>query len=175
MIRRLFTAATLAVAVAFGGAPLAAAQPLPGSSTVQFVLPNDVLAFADQHHIAVPEQLRPDDTPVLTSDLRARLKSATEKHLTQSGHKHDLHAQAIAQEWAQQAVNGQVVFYGNAGDGVTHLDKGSGNVYKMTPAEAEAHIAWLSRTPNDLPGGKHFGVATAAKSGHVYLVEYFLN
>lgn len=177
MIRRSLVTATLALTIAAGvAAPAQAqAQPVPGSSIFDVVLPKQLLDLADQLGIMIPAEFRPDETPAQTAEIRARLKSATEKHLTEMGHKPNDRAAEIAQEWANQAAGGQVVFHGNAGDGITHLDKGSGNVYRLTPQQAEEHINWLERKPNEFPHGQGFGVATTAKGGYIYLAEYFLN
>lgn len=175
MIRRSLVTATLALTIATGVAAPAQAQIPPGSSTFDVVLPKQLLDLADRLGIMIPAQFRPDDTPAQTAEIRGRLKSVTEKHLTEMGHKPNDRAAEIAQEWANQAANGQVVFHGNAGDGITHLDKGSGNIYRLTPQQAEDHINWLNRKPNEFPHGQGFGVATTAKGGYIYLAEYFLS
>ncbi len=175
MIRRSLVTASLALTITTGLAAPVHAQTLPSGSTDTIVVPKELLDLADRLNIMIPAQFRPDETPAQTAEVRARLKAATEKHLTEMGHKPNDRAAEIAQEWANQAANGQVIFHGNAGDGITHLDKGSGNVYRLTPAQAEEHIAWLDRKPNEFPHGQGFGVATTAKGGYIYLAEYFLN
>lgn len=81
-----------------------------------------------------------------------------------------------AQEWANQAAAGKVTFHDNAGDGLTHLEEGSGNIYKLTESEAKERVDWLNRdVPVTKTDGTGFGVAQAFDGTYVYVAEYFFN
>lgn len=139
--------------------------------SAQFVLPNEVVSLANRYGVLVPERFQSTHN----ADIRGRLKQATEKHLTQSGHHLDPKATKIAREWANQAADGKVEFYGGSGKGNNHLDEGTGNIYRFDLTGAEEHIKWLGGTANYSPDGRPFGVATATKHSTIFLVEYFLN
>ncbi|MCS4489977.1 hypothetical protein N7326_04645 [Corynebacterium sp. ES2794-CONJ1] len=179
-IRHIALATSLACVM--GLAPQAAAQPAPSSSDLaaiggssEFVLPKELLDVADQLRIPVPAELRPDDTLARTTHERAALQSATEKHLAKMGHTPDQRAYSIAAAWADEAARGRVVFHGNAGRGGSHLREGTGNIYRYTPQQARERAKWLKNSPNYYPDGRGFGVATSARRGQVFVVEYFLN
>ena len=92
------------------------------------------------------------------------------------GHHDDANAKNIAQEWANQAAAGQVTFEGNAGDGLTHLEEGTGNIYKLTVSEAQDRVNWLNRdVPVTKSDGTGFGVAQSFDGTYVYVAEYFFN
>lgn len=103
-----------------------------------------------------------------------QLKLATENNLTQMGHRLDGEAAGIAALWAQQALNGEVEFYGGVGSGVTHREVGSGNIYRLTGEQAEERLVWLDREASYFPDGYPAGVAVSTDGEYVYLAEYFL-
>lgn len=137
-------------------------------------LPEQAYQLAAQYNVVLPEFLRKAEP---FASERAAVDKATVDHLTKQGHHRDAAAEAIAQEWADQAAAGKVTFTGNAGDGVTHLNEGSGNIYRLTAAETTERTAWLNRDVpvTATPQGKAFGVATATDGTTVYVAEYFLN
>lgn len=103
-----------------------------------------------------------------------QLRLATENNLTQMGHHLDGEAAEIAALWAQQALDGEVEFYGDVGSGVTHRESGSGNIYRLTGEQAEERLVWLDREANRFPDGYPAGVAVGTDGEYVYLAEYFL-
>lgn len=121
---------------------------------------------------AAPAAMDPEQQVQLQKDLA----DATVEHLTQQGHHFDEDAQAIASEWAQEAATGQVEFVGGVGQGTTHLDEGIGNIYKLTPQEAEARYEWLqSREANPFDDGHAFGVGASSDGEYFYVAEFFAN
>lgn len=134
--------------------------------------------------ISLPEQIDLNPArPAAAKPVDAKqLAVASEIQLAREGHSKDARAAQIAQEWAQQAADGQATFTGNVGRGVTGLEEGTGNIYRLTPKAAQERLAFLNRdqvvedvetTP--VPQPKRFGVATSEKGDTIYLVEYFLN
>ncbi|WP_306516075.1 hypothetical protein [Corynebacterium sp.] len=103
------------------------------------------------------------------------LEQATKFHLMAMGHHRDEQAQRIAQDWANQAARGEAEFHGNVGRGITAHDRGTGNIYRMTPVEAAQRIAWLLNPTNRTGDGKGFGVSGVDAHGNVYLAEFFLH
>ncbi|QYH20031.1 hypothetical protein JKI95_03090 [Corynebacterium aquatimens] len=110
------------------------------------------------------------------------LLDESEKQLAKEGHRKDPEAQAIAEQWAQQAARGEAKFTGDVGRGVTATDRGTGNIYKLGPQDAQERIGFLTKeevidavetTPTKEP--KRFGVAVARDGDTIYLAEYFLN
>lgn len=141
-------------------------------------LPDNVYAAADRFGVLLPDFLRnPQALSNAFSGERSALNAATAKNLAKQGHHSDTKAQNYAQEWADQAARGDVVFVGNVGRGTTHLDEGDGNVYKLSAVEANDRVAWLNRdiSVNVLPQAKGFGVATATDGNFIYVAEFFLN
>lgn len=150
-----------------------AAQIPQGSSQIE--IPADAYGVvsdtAKRFNIAVPDFIKPQAPAVAGT-----VADATRAHLKKQGHHYDAKAEEIAKHWAGQAAEGKVTFYDNAGDGITHLDMGSGNVYRLTPKTAQERVDWLNRdVPVNQGPGKGFGVATSFDGKYIYLVEYFLN
>ena len=118
----------------------------------------------------------PDFIKKPTPAVAGELVTATHDHLIKQGHHDDANAKNIAQEWANQAAAGQVTFEGNAGDGLTHLEEGTGNIYKLTVSEAQDRVNWLNRdVPVTKSDGTGFGVAQSFDGTYVYVAEYFFN
>lgn len=148
-------------------------------------VPKHVVDGAKKVGIPLPERItfpRKPDNVAVTVDKEQLLLAEAEKQLLKEGHKKDPEAQAIAAEWANQAVRGEAKFTGDVGRGTTSTERGTGNIYRMTPQQVEERIAYLNRdeviapvetTPVKDP--KRFGVATAKLGETTYLVEYFLN
>lgn len=172
-------ASSLAAATALGlAAPAASAQVMVPTSSegrvsmVPFYLPDNVVDAAKKLGIPLPEYLvKPEALKELGNALGARTKA----HLAQSGHTSDQRAINIAREWAAQAARGEVKYYDNVGRGKTHLDKGDGNIYRLTQQQVRDRLKWLDRDANRFPDGKRFGTAVSNDGKYVYLVEYFLN
>lgn len=59
--------------------------------------------------------------------------------------------------------------------GLTHNDKGTGSVKKLTVSAAKERINWLNREANRTPEPQRFGVATATDGTYIYVAEYFFN
>lgn len=176
MKRRFLAVAALSIPLMLLTGTNAFADQPANKQSSQFILPNEVVSLANRYGILVPERFRAAGQVIDKNvDIRGRLKLATEKHLVQSGHRLDPKATKIATEWANQAADGKVEFYGGSGRGINHLDEGTGNIYRFDLAGAEEHIKWLSGTANYSPDGHPFGVATSAKHSTIFLVEYFLN
>lgn len=161
-----------------GALPADIAQLSSGSS--QFVpprltLPNELYAAADSFGITLPDFLKPASNAFPSQ--RAALDAATEDHLVNQGHYSDARAEGYAQEWADQAARGEVLFSGTVGRGTTHLAEGNGNIYKLTASEASERVAWLNRdVPVAIsPQAKGFGVATATDGSVIYVAEFFFN
>lgn len=172
-------ATTVVSAAALGlAAPVANAQivvPTSSegqSSIVPLYLPNNVVEGAKSLGIALPDFLVKPNT---VEELGVSLEGRTNSHLAQSGHSSDPQAIRIAREWANQAARGEITYHGNVGRGNTHLDKGDGNIYRLTEQQARERLRWLDRDANRSPDGKRFGTASVSDEKHVYLVEYFLN
>ncbi len=188
--RSTFVAVSAAAVLSLVGTGVATAAPaLPAGSSLPTVeqlssqvprveLPNEAYDLADQFGVQLPEFLaRPGVSNAELNRVSTDVTAATAAHLRKQGHKDDTNAQKIAQEWANQAKDGKVKFEGNAGDGTTHLNEGSGNVYKLTLQEAKDRLAWLQRDVpvQKSPNAKPFGVASATDGEFVYLAEYFFN
>ena len=77
--------------------------------SAQFVLPNEVVSLANRYGVLVPERFQSTHN----ADIRGRLKQATEKHLTQSGHHLDPKATKIARpptaRWNSMGVRVKVI------------------------------------------------------------------
>lgn len=142
------------------------------SSMVPVYLPDNVVENAKKLGIPLPDFLVNPDT---LKELGISLEGRTNVHLGQSGHTTDAQAIYIAREWAAQAARGEVKFNSNVGRGTTHLDKGDGNIYRLTEQQARDRLRWLDRDANHAPDGKRFGTASSNDGKYVYLVEYFLN
>lgn len=115
-------------------------------------------------------------------DLEAQVAAQSREQLISRGHKEDLEAQRIANDWARQAVAGEATFTGDVGRGTTATTRGTGNIYRLTPTQAAERVSYLTkdeRVPalETQPAAepKRFGVATARDGDTIYLVEYFLN
>ncbi|MEX3563454.1 hypothetical protein VVR46_06955 [Corynebacterium phoceense] len=188
--RSTFVAVSAAAVLSLAGTGVASAAPaLPAGSSLPTVeqlssqvprveLPNEAYDLADQFGVQLPEFLaRPGVSNAELNRVSTDVTAATAAHLRKQGHKDDTNAQKIAQEWANQGKAGIVKFDGNAGDGTTHLNEGSGNVYKLTLQEAKDRLAWLQRDVpvQKSPNAKPFGVASATDGEFVYLAEYFFN
>lgn len=120
---------------------------------------------------AAPETQAPE-LPQVAADLQA----ATAHHLTQAGHHLDENAGAIAQEWADQGANGELVFYADVASGVTHTEQGQGNVYRLSAEQAQERLNWFNQGLEVTPGPDYgFGVATTFDGDFIYIAEYFLN
>lgn len=114
--------------------------------------------------------------PDLQVTLQQKLAETTITHLTQQGHTYDEAAQAIATEWAQQGATGQIEFQAGVAQGINHLEEGTGNIYRLTPLEAQQRVDWLqSSEANYFEGGQNFGVGAASDGTYFYVAEYFLN
>ena len=166
-LRTRVTAAVASIATALALMPAAQAQGLP--------VPPPVVELSSQapFQLAAPAAAAP---AAWTADsVEGRLLGATERNLTDMGHRADAQAWDIAAQWAGQALAGQVEFLAGVGRGVTHTDIGDGNIYRLTVAEAEARIQWLDREANTSQQSHRFGVASARQGDTVYLVEYFLH
>jgi len=77
MIRRSLVTATLALTIAAGVAAPAQAQPVPGSSIFDVVLPKQLLDLADQLGIMIPVEFRPDETPASTAGTLSTLHAGS--------------------------------------------------------------------------------------------------
>ncbi|MDY3127407.1 MAG: hypothetical protein SOW59_04660 [Corynebacterium sp.] len=107
--------------------------------------------------------------------IRAQLQSKTTEHLIAQGHKPNAEAQSIATQWVKDAAAGSISFKDGVGHGAQGKDKGTGNILRLTPAQAQDRVGWLNRAtnPHNTPTG--FGVATASDGQFVYIAEFFLN
>lgn len=154
-------------------AVVVALTPSAQAQTSPVILPAELIRVADQHGVAVPQNMRPDTTFFDTLQLRQELKSATEKNLEAMGHQQDPAAAQIAQEWADQAARGEATFYGDSGKGKNYAP--TGNIYRMSVAAAQERLIWLKQpVPVNLtPDAPGYGVAVSAANGEIYLVEYF--
>lgn len=196
----IMSVATPHVAVAAVGQPVVA---LGSSSSSGFPrlpaveVPDGVRDAAAVFGISVPKRIDLDPrtnhakeqaakvqtrTAVQEGDLEAQVAAQSRAQLISRGHKEDLEAQRIANDWARQAVAGEAVFTGDVGRGTTATTRGTGNIYRLTPAQAAERVAYLTkdeRVPalDTQPAAepKRFGVATARDGETIYLVEYFLN
>lgn len=150
-------------------------------------VPREVVDGAKRVGITLPERIELSKRLGLTSnqagptDIERDLVAASEAQLIKEGHRRDDEAQRIAAEWAGQAVRGEAKFNGNVGRGTTATDRGTGQIYRLNPAQAADRLVWLRRdeannqvTTNPVKDPKRFGVATARDGDTVYLVEYFL-
>ena len=177
-VSRLTTSA-VAAAVALSGATAAQAQAqdlnqLSSQATqqinsLQIELPAQAYDLAQQYNVQLTDFIK-KPTPAVAGEL----VTATHDHLIKQGHHDDANAKNIAQEWANQAAAGKVTFEGNAGDGLTHLEEGTGNIYKLTVSEAQDRVNWLNRdVPVTKSEGTGFGVAQSFDGTYVYVAEYF--
>ena len=178
-VSRLSTTAALTAVLAVSGASAAQAQDINQLSSqateqidsLQIELPAQAYDLAEQYNVKLPPFVK---TP--TPSVANELVGATHSHLLKQGHHADDNAKKIAQEWADQAAAGKVTFHDNAGDGLTHLEEGSGNIYKLTESEAKDRVKWLNRdVPVTKTDGTGFGVAQAFDGKYVYVAEYFFN
>lgn len=137
----------------------------------QVELPPQAYDLAKQYNIQLPPFVKQP-----APEVAHHLVGATTEHLRKQGHVEDPNARNIAQEWADQGAAGALSYRSNVGDGRTHLNEGSGNVYRLTVQEAHDRLNWLNRDVPVTPApGKHFGVATSFDGNFVYLAEYFFN
>lgn len=140
-------------------------------NSLEIELPAQAYDLAKQFNVQLPGFIKKP-----TPSVAGELVSATHAHLLKQGHHEDANAKNIAQEWANQAAAGKVTFHDNAGDGLTHLEEGSGNIYKLTESEAKERVDWLNRdVPVTKTDGTGFGVAQAFDGTYVYVAEYFFN
>lgn len=140
-------------------------------NSLEIELPEQAYDLAKQFNVQLPGFIK-KPTPAVAGEL----VGATHAHLLKQGHHEDANAKNIAQEWANQAAAGKVTFHDNAGDGLTHLEEGSGNIYKLTESEAKERVDWLNRdVPVTKTDGTGFGVAQAFDGTYVYVAEYFFN
>lgn len=140
-------------------------------NSLEIELPAQAYDLAKQFNVQLPGFIK-KPTPAVAGEL----VGATHSHLLKQGHHEDANAKNIAQEWANQAAAGKVTFHDNAGDGLTHLEEGSGNIYKLTESEAKERVDWLNRdVPVTKTDGTGFGVAQAFDGTYVYVAEYFFN
>ena len=146
--------------------------PTASALSSQIVVPNEVHQLARDVGVPLPPFIAPQVDP-----LQQELRAATVSHLTKQGHREDPAAGEFARQWADQAARGEVEFISNVGDGTTGLDRGEGNVYRLTRQEAAERVAWLNRDVpvNTSPRNTGFGVATSTDGTHVYVAEYFLH
>lgn len=182
-ISQRVTAASIATAAALAGTGVANAAPanpleqlssqvrLPELKVPEFQLPKEVTQLSSQFGLQVPEFLI---SPSIAS-TGAELKAKTIGHLKQVGHIEDGNATGIAQEWANQGARGQLHFHSGSQRGLTHNDKGTGSVKKLTVSAAKERINWLNREANRTPEPQRFGVATATDGTYIYVAEYFFN
>lgn len=146
-------------------------QAMEQVNSFEVELPAQAYELAKQYNVQLPDFIK-KPTPAVADEL----VGATHAHLIKQGHHEDANAKNIAQEWANQAAAGKVTFQDNAGDGLTHLEEGSGNIYKLTEQEAKDRVNWLNRdVPVTETDGTGFGVAQAFDGTHVYVAEYFFN
>lgn len=188
-ISKRVLALSTAVGVAVAGAPamgaavanaapanpleqLSSQAQLPELKLPEFKLPAEAVQLSSQFGIQLPDFLAPTSALDTTS---GQLKDKTVGHLKQVGHNQDGNATRIAQEWANQGAKGQLNFHSGSQRGLTHNDKGTGSVKKLTLQEAKDRIVWLDRTANKTPDPKNFGVATATDGTYIYIAEYFFN
>lgn len=151
------SAAALSAALLVGAAPAAGAQTLPSPA-----------ALSAQANIPLPGQVLPGDS------VAKRLQAATDRHLANMGHGKNAEAELIANAWAAQAAAGQVSFAAGAGKGSILGERGEGQVYRLTTAEAQDRIEWLNREANTADATYGFGTAVIQQGGTVYLAEFFL-
>ncbi|OFK68946.1 hypothetical protein HMPREF2806_01970 [Corynebacterium sp. HMSC076G08] len=179
-------AATLTTALSVSGAQAApvnsssaqlqdvnqlSSQAVEQVNSLEIELPAQAYDLAKQFNVQLPGFIK-KPTPAVAGEL----VGATHAHLLKQGHHEDANAKNIAQEWANQAAAGKVTFHDNAGDGLTHLEEGSGNIYKLTESEAKERVDWLNRdVPVTKTDGTGFGVAQAFDGTYVYVAEYFFN
>ena len=178
-VSRLSATAAVSTALAVSGASAAQAQDINQLSSqateqinsLQIELPAQAYDVAKQFNVQLPAFIK-KPTPAVANEL----VGATHAHLLKQGHHADGNAKNIAQEWADQAAAGKVTFHENAGDGLTHLEEGSGNIYKLTESEAKDRVNWLNRdVPVTKTDGTGFGVAQSYDGTYVYVAEYFFN
>lgn len=150
-------ATALTAAVALGAAPAAGAQTLSSPT-----------ALSSQANLPVPGQVLPGDS------VAKRLQAATDRHLADMGHTRNGEAELIANAWAAQAVAGQVEFKAGSGKGTIFDNRGEGQVYRFTSADAEARIAWLDREAGASADKYGYGTAVIQQGDTVYLAEFFL-
>ena len=139
-------------------------------------VPQQIVDSAARVGIHVPGRIELTPKPALSA-AEQELTVATEKQLVREGHRKDAEAQVIAAQWAAQAARGEATFVGNVGRGTTATDRGTGQIYRLNPAQAADRIAFLNRDINVNPvkDPKRFGVATARNGETIYLAEFFLN
>lgn len=183
-IAALACAATLATGV-FVPTTASAQVQIPTSSELSsraniqlpdIEVPRQIVDGAARIGINVPGRIELTPKPALVA-AEQELIVSTEAQLTKEGHRKDAEAQAIAAQWASQAARGEATFVGNVGRGTTATDRGTGQVYRLSPAQAADRIAFLNRNINVNPvkEPKRFGVATARNGETIYLAEFFLN
>lgn len=156
-ILKASVAAALTATLALGAAPAAGAQTLSSPT-----------ALSSQVNVPVPGQVLPGDS------VAKRLQAATDRHLADMGHTRNGEAEFIANAWAAQAAAGQVEFKAGSGKGTIFDNRGEGQVYRFTSADAEARIAWLDREANTAGERHGFGTAVIQQGDTVYLAEFFL-
>lgn len=114
--------------------------------------------------------------------VEEQLAAKSREQLIAEGHTPDAEAQRIASDWAREAAAGEVEFTGDVGRGSTATTRGTGNIYKLTPAQAQERLDFLAKeekveavetTERATP--KRFGVAVQRTGETIYLVEYFLH
>lgn len=179
---RSATAAVLTTVLALSGTTAAASAELTAAPQVQ-----QVSTLAEKYNVTLPSflQAAPDAEPEVAAEeaataeapqVAADLQAATADHLAQAGHHPDENAAAIAQEWANQGANGELTYYGDVANGVTHTEEGQGNVYRLSEEQAQERLNWFNRGLEVTPGPEYgYGVATAFDGEFIYIAEYFLN
>lgn len=183
--RRFVTSATAVVAslaLSASLVPSVAAQSLPAQSAQLAVVERASSELGQMSSdlvgpvgITLPATSAPNETSTWDADgVEGRLLTATQRHLSDMGHRPDPHAWDIAAEWAGQAARGEVEYRGGVGRGNTHLEEGTGQIYQLTVDEAKQRVVWLDRPANPVDPTHRFGVATHRDGDIVYLVEYFL-
>lgn len=174
--RRILTAAIVGACACAGSTAIAQGQEAPApvnSSQLQdfrIELPEQVYNLTQRFDAPLPSFVSPP-LPQQAKDV----EQATIGHLEKAGHHRDDYAAQIAQDWADQGVKGEIEFISDVGDGHTHLDQGSGNVYRLTEQQAQERTDWLNRNVHVTHSqGTGFGTAVAADGEFIYLAEYFL-
>ena len=144
-------------------------------------VPQHVREAAARAGIEVPERIvvDPRTTAASRAEVDAQLEADSEAQLTREGHHKDARAEAIAAEWAQQAVDGTATFNGDVGRGTTHAEEGTGQIYRLDDAAAQQRLDFLNRenvetTPHPHPSGFGVAVARSEDGTTAYLAEYFL-
>lgn len=161
---------TTALALAASGASAPAQEPSPAVAVSPTTSPPAGSQYGE------PGKEPPGAVVAHLPQVATDLEQATVAHLEASGHYRDGVAADIAQEWAAQGERGELEFYSDVGDGNTHLEEGTGNVYRLTEGQAQERLSWLNNAGSVTPmQGTGFGTAVSYDGEYLYLVEYFRN